>query len=190
MLYNNAKRAIIYLSMQPTHIKKKKKILEIYIHSTVCKEATHDIRTIRKINKYTTTDFTNKLSEELWQNIFENSHLDVNNKFNSFLNSYLQIFYSCFPKTKVHDKQPINKWLTKSIINSRKKKELDLLFRTNNDKILKNYYLKYSKILSKIIRTAKKLYYNNKILHGYNKTKATWMVIKKDVGIKNGKEND
>jgi uncharacterized protein YbgA (DUF1722 family) len=40
-----------------------------------------------------------------------------------------------------------------------------MLVRSTNDKKLKNYYLKYSKILSKIIRTAKKLYYNNKIMH-------------------------
>jgi hypothetical protein len=52
-----------------------------------------------------------------------------------------------------------------------KKKELYTLVRANNDKQLKNY-LKHSKILSKIIRTAKKLYYNNKILHAH-KTKAT-----------------
>jgi ribosomal protein L28 len=65
-----------------------------------------------------------------------------------------------------------------------------MLVRTNNDKKLNNYYLKYSKILSEIIRTAKKLYYNNKILHAHNKTKATWKVINKDMGINNGKKND
>jgi hypothetical protein len=63
------------------------------------------------------------------------------------------------------------------------------LVRTNNDKKLKNYYLKYSKILSKIIRTAK-LYYNNKILHAHNKIKATWKVFNEDMGINNGKKND
>jgi hypothetical protein len=70
------------------------------------------------MNKYTITDFINKLNKGLWQNILGNSNLDVNSKFNSFLNSYLQIFDSCFPKTKVHDKQSTNKWLTKGIINS------------------------------------------------------------------------
>jgi hypothetical protein len=65
-----------------------------------------------------------------------------------------------------------------------------MLVRTNNDGKLKNYYLKYSKILSKIIRTVKKLYCNNKILHAHNKTKATWKVIKEHMRINNGKKND
>jgi hypothetical protein len=73
-------------------------ILEIYIHNSVCREANNIIRTMRKINKHATTDFINKLSQELWQNIFGNSNLDVNGKFNSFLKTYLQIFDSCFPK--------------------------------------------------------------------------------------------
>jgi hypothetical protein len=65
-----------------------------------------------------------------------------------------------------------------------------MLVRTNNDKKLKNYYLKYSKILSKVIRTAQKLHYNNKILHAHNKTKAKWKIIKDDMGVNNGKKND
>jgi hypothetical protein len=74
-------------------------ILEIYeyIHNSVCREANNNIRTMRKINKHTTTDFINKLSQELWQNILGNSNLDVNSKFNSFLNTYLQIFKSSPP---------------------------------------------------------------------------------------------
>jgi hypothetical protein len=69
-----------------------------------------------------------------------------------------------------------------------KKKELHMLVRSTNDKKLKNYYLKYSKILSKIIRTAKTLYYNNKFMHAHNRTKATWKVIKEDMEVNNGKK--
>jgi hypothetical protein len=36
--------------------------LEIYIHNSVCKEATHNIRTMRKINKHTTTDLIKNLA--------------------------------------------------------------------------------------------------------------------------------
>jgi hypothetical protein len=96
-------------------------IIEVYIHNSVCREA-NNIRTMRKINKRT-TNFINKLSQELWQNIFGNSNLDVNSKFNSFLNTYLQIFDSCFPKIKIHEKQSTNKWLIKGIINSCIKKK-------------------------------------------------------------------
>jgi len=53
-------------------------------------------------------------------------------------------------------------WITKGLINSCKwKKELYLLTRNNNDVQLKEYYMKYSKILSKVIKTAKILHHNN-----------------------------
>jgi ABC-type multidrug transport system fused ATPase/permease subunit len=62
-----------------------------------------------------------------------------------------------------------------------------MLVRSTNEK---NYYLKYSKILSKIISTAKKLYYNNKIIHAHNKIKATWKVINQDMRVNNGKKKE
>jgi hypothetical protein len=133
-------------------------------------------------------EFKEKLSEELWQNIVDNTNKDVNNIFNFFLNIRLQIFYSCFPKMNVYERQPTNQRITKGIINScKRKKELYLLVRSYNDEKFRNYYLKYSKILAKIIKTAKKLYCNNKIIYAHNKIKATWNVIKSDMGINNNK---
>jgi hypothetical protein len=67
----------------------------------------------------------------------------------------------------------------------KKKKDLYFLVKSNNDENLKNYYLKYSKILANIIKTAKKLYFKNKITHAYNKVKATWNIIKSNVGKNN-----
>jgi hypothetical protein len=64
-----------------------------------------------------------------------------------------------------------------------------LLTRSNNDEKLKNYYLGYSKILSKVIKAAKKLYYNNKVSQSHNKIKATWNVIKSETGGSNNKED-
>jgi hypothetical protein len=72
-------------------------------------------------------------------------------------------------------------------ISCKRKKELFILARTNNDKKIKDYYLKYSKILSKSIKTAKMLYYKNRITHAHNKTKTTWKIINEDMGINSGK---
>jgi len=52
-------------------------------------------KTVRKFNKYTITDFINKLSEELWDGVFNSE--DINDMFNSFLNDYLRSFNSSFP---------------------------------------------------------------------------------------------
>jgi hypothetical protein len=54
---------------------------------------------IRDINKYSLYDFQMMLSYEDWDDVFSNSKVDT--IFNSFLNTYLRIFYSCFPLKKL-----------------------------------------------------------------------------------------
>ena len=52
--------------------------------------------------------------------------------------------------------------------------------------------MRYSKILSKVIRTAKTLHLNNQIIHSNNKIKTMWNIIKHETGrhnIKDGKVN-
>ena len=51
--------------------------------------------TKRKINKYTIADFQLNLSYETWEQVFDGN--DVNEIFNSFLNTFLRIYYSIFP---------------------------------------------------------------------------------------------
>jgi Zn-finger protein len=112
----------------------------------------------------------------------------VNNIFNSFLNIYLNNCYSCFPPINIYERQQANQWITKGIINScKRKKDLYLLARSNKDEIIRNYYIKYSKTLTKVIKSAKKLYFNNKISHAHDKVKATWNIIKSKIGINNEK---
>ena len=67
-----------------------------------------------------------------------------------------------------------------------------MLARNNNDVQLKEYYMRYCKILSEVIRTAKTLHLNNKIIHSNNKIKTTWNIIKRETGghnIKHDKVN-
>jgi Notch-like protein len=86
----------------------------------------------------------------------------------------------------IFERQSTNKWITSGIMNScKKKKDLYLLVKSNNDENLKNYYLRYCKILANIIKTAKKLYFKNKITHAHNKVKVTWNIIKSNVGKNN-----
>jgi hypothetical protein len=46
----------------------------------------------------------------------------------------------------------------------------------------------YSKILSKVIKAAKKLHYNKIILNFKNKTKTTWNIVKMETGKNESKE--
>ena len=49
--------------------------------------------------------------------------------------------------------------------------------------------MRYSKILSKVIRTAKTLHLNNQIIHSNNKIKTTWNIINRQTGGHNNKHN-
>jgi len=163
-------------------------LLELNVGNLKNNKNKNQTLTIRKIDLFTINEFKDKLSRELWQNVFDNNNRDVNNDFNSFLNTYLKIFYSCFPKISVKRTTPNNQWITKGIINScKRKKELFLLTRINNDIQLKEYYKRYSKILTQVIRTAKMLHHNNQIIYSNNTIKTTWNIIKNETGGNNTK---
>jgi len=53
-----------------------------------------------------------------------------------------------------------------------------LISRDSNTSKLKVHYRSYCLILSKVIKTAKQLYYNNKISKSNNKIKTAWDIIK------------
>ena len=163
-------------------------MLELHAGNLINNTNKYKTSTIRKFDSNTINEFKDKLSSELWQNVFANDNNDVNSIFNSFLNIYLQIFYSCFPKVSSNRTSTKNQWITKGIMNScKRKKELFLLTRKSNNIKLREYYKRYSKTLSHVIRTAKILHYNNQILHSDNTVKATWKIIKRETGGNNTK---
>jgi hypothetical protein len=68
----------------------------IYINNINLETQNNCFQSIRKFNKNTMNEFMIKLSYETWDNIFVDK--DVDTIFNSFLNTYLRIFYSSFSK--------------------------------------------------------------------------------------------
>ena len=81
----------------------------------------YKFKTIRKINKYTISDFIDKLSCKSWDTIFNSE--DVNVMFHYFLSIYLRIFYSSFPLKKVINRINNNddkNWITSGTKTSRK----------------------------------------------------------------------
>jgi hypothetical protein len=69
-------------------------------------------KTIRNINKHTMAKFKIKLNYESWDNIFGNDDIkDVDTLFNTFLNTYLQIFYSSFSLKNLQERiNMANNW--------------------------------------------------------------------------------
>jgi len=63
-------------------------------------------------------------------------------------------------------------------ISGQHKRNLYLLCRSTNDSKLKNHYKTYCRILSEVMTTAKKLYYNKLIINSNNKAKSIWNIVK------------
>jgi hypothetical protein len=64
------------------------------------------------------------------------------------------------------------------------KKKLFLIQRNSNDLNLTKYYKKYCRILTSVIKLAKKRYYNNLLTCSNNKNKTAWNIIKNNSNIK------
>jgi exonuclease III len=132
---------------------------------------------IRNINKLTTVEFLSLLSEEQWEDVFDAT--DVNIMFKIFLNTYLRCYNTSFLKVNISKSNLMRSgWITKGIeVSYKRKKELFVLCEITNHYKLKLYYRKYCLILTKVIRSAKRMYYNNIILQPKNKMKSTWKII-------------
>ena len=109
----------------------------------------------RKIDKFSIIDFNTKLSYDSWEDILTENN--VNTVFNNFLNTRLRIFYSSFPLKKAHHKSCNKAWLTPRIkISCINKRKLFLIHRNSYDPNLTNYYKRYCRILTSVIKLAKK----------------------------------
>jgi hypothetical protein len=124
-------------------------------------------------------EFQLQLSYENWEEIFMED--DAYISFNRFLNIYLRIFHSSFIKKQKNCNTIFKPWLTKGIKTScNRKRELYLNTRHNNEIEHKLYYKHYCKILSKVMKEAKRLCYEEVITRSKNKMKTTWNIIHKE----------
>jgi hypothetical protein len=75
---------------------------------------------IRKMDDYRIQDFLARRSHENWESVFSTD--DVNTMFNTFLDTYLKIFYHSFPTKRVLLNKRHNEWITLGIKTSCKRK--------------------------------------------------------------------
>jgi len=158
-------------------------IIKLHLN-TLYNNKSHEYQTYfkRNINKYTMTEFQNSVSYELWDQVFDGN--DVNKIFNSFLNTYLRIFYATFPLKKINNETKAP-WITIGIKTSCvQKRILYLVCRNSTNPHIKGYYKCNRNILSKVIKEAKKHHYDNQIKNSTNKNKTTWDIANKETHIK------
>jgi hypothetical protein len=75
-----------------------------------------NITTKRDINDQSILEFQLLQSHENWEEILMED--DANISFNTFLNTYLRIFHSCFVKKRKNSNKISKPWLTKGIKTS------------------------------------------------------------------------
>ena len=114
---------------------------------------TKHFKVIRTFDENSLNDFLNKLSYEMWDTTFSSE--DINTMFNAFLDTYLKILYSSFPKKVIQLTSKRKDWITLGIRTSCNHKRELYVARKSNPK-LSDHYKKYRKILSSVINEAKK----------------------------------
>ena len=146
----------------------------------------------RKINDKTTPAFKTLLNSFNWtENI-----LDENRPKQAF-NNFFNIIDSCvdlaFPEvtTKTSNKYtPINPWMSGGLLTSRKQKE-----KLASKKLRKpsetntSAFKTYNRIYTKLVRTAKKTYYDTKFTDFSTNMRKTWDTIREVIGSKKHREN-
>ena len=131
------------------------------------KPLTKRIKVIRTFYKNSLNDFLNKLSYDMWDTTFTSEGV---NMFNAFLDTYLKIFYSSFPKKVTQLTPKSNDWISLGIKTScNHKRELYVASKSNPK--LRGYYKKSCKILSCAINEAKNLHTTKKLKNLLSQTK-------------------
>jgi hypothetical protein len=127
----------------------------LYINNSNLQIHNNYTQSRKKFSKSSMNEFLTQLSYESWDSAFTDR--DVDTMFNAFHNTYLRIFYSNFPKVQVKTNTKSNPWMTRGIkISCCNKREIYITLRNRKDPNLIWYYKTYCKILSNIIRAAKK----------------------------------
>ncbi len=133
--------------------------------------------------------FTNALKSINWLPLKE--FTDVQLAYDYFSETFFSLYNLYFPSiTKKINKNfhPINPWLTKGLLVSRRNKITlcSLSIKQPTHENITKYKL-YRNLYAKILRNSKKLYFQKKLIEYQSNTKKTWEIIKKAIH-KKGKE--
>jgi len=113
----------------------------------------------------------------------------VSESFNLFLNTFLIIFESCFPMLYVAYKVSNNHWITIGIKTScKRKKNLYIMSKATKFSKIKVYYIQYCRVLRKVIRGAKEMYYKELLSSSTNKFEMSWSIINNEIGTASSKK--
>jgi hypothetical protein len=103
---------------------------------------------------------------------------------------HIRIFNQSFPYKKYISKLANQKWITNGIkVSCAHKIKLYMLSRNTDNPEIATCYKKYCKVLSAVIKLAKKRYYSNLISNSKNKIKTSWNIIRSITHTNHDKNN-
>lgn len=134
----------------------------------------------RSFSKKNISNFILYLGDEKWHSVFNEQSVDK--KFTVFAETVAYYYHSCFKMvTKTINTNSKEKlWLTTGIkISSIRLKELYNLMTLSV--VDKQYYKNYKSIYRRVIKQAKRLYFDKIIIDSENKSRTIWKIINKNV---------
>ena len=129
--------------------------------------------------------FKNYISTLTWNNVLSSEC--PNESFDLFWEDFYHLFELSFPKKKVKankNKHPINKFMTKGLMISRKTK-LKLAGKANRSTEDKTRFRIYRNIYNSTVNTAKAIYYRKSIESANGDSKKIWNTINEACNRKN-----
>lgn len=116
--------------------------------------------------------------------------LNVNENYNNFLSLFLNFFNEAYPKVLCNSNfshKPKN-WVTQGIkISAERKRLLHCESKWNRSPQFLSYFKNYNKIFKKVVTLAKLKSNDNFINKCENKSKATWTIVKNELGLRKQK---
>jgi hypothetical protein len=146
--------------------------------------------TYRKFNESNIESLNNALSNTDWSSVLACSNPNV--AYDLFIQTYLALFNIHLPLvTKRFNKykHKLQSWMTKGILKSMKTKEKLYLASRKGSSAAKEKYKQFLSAYNKVIRNAKKLYWENKFESSAKNIKETWKNINQILN-KKYKNND
>ena len=121
--------------------------------------------------------FKNYLSNLTWNNVLSSSCPEES--YNIFWEDFYHLFELSFPIKKIklnRNNHPINKFMSKGLLKSRKTK-LRLARKSNQSAENRTIYVNYRNLYNSLIKTAKAIYYREKIQSANGDSKKIWETI-------------
>ena len=160
-----------------------------YIKDCIRKRQNNGYLTTRKINDETIRGYRALLESASWDTILnENRPLNAYSLFFEHIDSSFDLAFPLIQIRNNISKIPLNPWMTRGLLLSRKHKDKLGVKKLRNptDYNIKNFKI-FNSIYNKVIRIARKKYYENKFEEVSKDIKKTWDVTREALGTRKAK---